>query len=418
MSLKSAVIHNREPELAEIIARYPDVPPLVITKIDVQRRGVHYTDRAVNAMDPAKHQQRSAALFGSRDASLTPLPESLLFRDGTTVLTDPTPVGENPYHVDFVDGILVITDQGRVVEEVEYWPVPDFFGKLTSSGTPMKFVVTARPQRINVMPSSYCHFWTNDKGCKYCDIVNYLKHEKSELGVPGKLSLADVKETVGEALKQPGRFSTICLTAGSDTRGADPFDEEVDYYIKLLKAIGEHFSTPKFPSQLIGTAFTEKQLVRLYTETGLMSYTADIEVLNEKLFNWICPGKAEWIGYKEWKQRLIRAVDIFGPGNVNTGIVGGVELARPHGFTSEDDALKHTLEEAEYLASRGVSTVSMVWVVRPKSYFSDQKNASLDYYVRLARGLQALRLKYNLSLDFDDYRRCGNHPDSDLMRLV
>ena len=60
----------------------------------------------------------------------------------------------------------------------------------------------------------------------------------------------------------------------------------------------------------------------------------------------------------------------------------------------------------------------MVWVVRPKSYFNDQNNASLDYYVRLARGLQALRLKYDLAMDFDDYRRCGNHPDSDLLRLV
>ena len=418
MHLKVTSVHSREPELGEIIARYPEIPPLTIIKIDVQRRGVHYTDRAVQVLDSAKHQQRSAALFGSRDGKLTPLPESLLFRDGTTVLTDPTPIEDNPYQVDFIDGELVITDQGKVIENVEYWPIPDFFNKTTSSGTPMKYVATARPQRINVMPSSYCHFWKDDKGCKYCDIVNYLRHEKSELGVPAKLNLNDVKETIQEAVKQPGRFSTICLTAGSDTRGAVPFDEEVDYYIRLLKAIGENFTTKKFPSQLIGTAFTENQLVRLYEETGLMSYTADIEVLNEKLFNWICPGKAEWIGYREWQQRLIRAVDIFGRGNVNTGIVGGVELARPHGFISEDDALQHTLEEAEYLASHGVSTVSMVWVVRPKSFFSDQKNASLDYYVRLTRGLQALRLKYGLSVDFDDYRRCGNHPDSDLMRLV
>jgi hypothetical protein len=29
--------------------------------------------------------------------------------------------------------------------------------------------------------------------------------------------------------------------------------------------------------------------------------------------------------------------------------------------------------------------------------------------VRLVRGLHALRLKHRLSIDFDDYRRCGNH---------
>lgn len=192
----------------------------------------------------------------------------------------------------------------------------------------------------------------------------------------------------------------------------------MDYYIEILKAIGENFKVRRFPSQLISTAFSEKQLGRLYEETGLTSYTADIEVLNEEKFNWICPGKAEWIGYREWKNRLVRAVDVFGRGNVNTGIVGGVELAKPYGFKSEEEALKATLEEAEELAASGVSTVYMVWMPRPQSHFHDQRNASLEYYVRLARGLHDLRKKYRLSVDFDDYRRCGNHPDSDLSRLM
>jgi hypothetical protein len=139
---------------------------------------------------------------------------------------------------------------------------------------------------------------------------------------------------------------------------------------------------------------------------------------NEDIFNWVCPGKAEWIGYREWKRRLVRAVDVFGRGNVGTGLVGGVELAKPHGFKSEDDALRATLDEAEELASQGVTTVYIVWVPRPGSDFRDQENASLEYYVRLAKGLHDLRVKHRLSVDFDDYRRCGNHPDSDLSRLL
>jgi hypothetical protein len=27
-------------------------------------------------------------------------------------------------------------------------------------------------------------------------------------------------------------------------------------------------------------------------------------------------------------------------------------------------------------------------------------------------------VKYNLPVDYDDYRRCGNHPDTDLSRLL
>ncbi|HOJ76780.1 MAG TPA: radical SAM protein [Bacillota bacterium] len=402
----------------EVVREHPDVPPLVILKMDVQRRGVHYTKKALSAVDESVHQLRSPYIFGSRDAQIKPVPESLLLRDGTSILVDPTPLEQNPYVVDVIDGQVVLTDQGEVLETVEYWPKPDFYDKKTSSGVLMSHIISARPQRLNIFQSGFCHFWANDKGCRYCDIVTHFKQQRAELGIPAKLSPQDVFETMQEALKQPGRFTGICLTSGSDTRGAEPFDQEVDFYIEILQAIGANFKVKKFPSQLIASAFTEKQLARLYEETGLTSYTADLEVLNEELFNWICPGKAEWIGYREWKNRLIRAVDIFGRGNVSTGIVGGVETAKPKGFGSEEAALQSTLTEAEDLISQGVNVAFIVWVPRPGSYFRDQKNPSLDYFVRLAKGLHQLRVKYSLPIDFDDYRRCGNHPDTDLSRLL
>lgn len=282
----------------------------------------------------------------------------------------------------------------------------------------MSFVMSARPQRLNIFQSGFCQFWANDKGCRFCDIVTHFKQQRSELGIPTRLSPQDVSETIVEALKEPGRFTGICLTAGSNLNGEEVFDREVDYYIETLQAIGKHFTVNKFPSQLIASAFNEKQLRRLYDETGLMSYTSDLEVLHKKLFDWICPGKSEWIGYQEWKNRLVKAVDVFGRGRVSTGIVGGVELARPHGFSDEKEALASTLGEAESLASQGVNTVYIVWVPRPGSHFRDQKAPSLEYYVQLARGLHLLRQKYELPIDYDDYRRCGNHPDTDLSRLL
>jgi hypothetical protein len=282
----------------------------------------------------------------------------------------------------------------------------------------MEYVITARPQRLNICVSSFCHFWTDKKGCQFCDIVANLKQQKSEWGVPTNLHPEDVEETLREALRERGRFTNICLTAGSDTHGNEVFDREVDHYVEILQRLGSVFEPKKFPSQLIGSAFSERQLIRLYEETGLTSYTSDLEVLNERLFEWICPGKSKWIGYQEWKRRLIAAVDIFGRGNVGTGIVGGVELAKPNGFPTEDEAIRATLEEAEDLAEHGVTTVYVVWIPRPGSTFKDQSSPSLEYYVRLAKELHALRVKYSLRVDFDDYRRCGNHPDSDLSRLL
>lgn len=400
----------------EVSAKYPEFPRLIMLKTDIHRRGVFYTEKALEAVDVTKHQLGGTHIFGTRDGKLTQRPEAFILRDGTSVLSTPTPIEDNPYIVDKIDGKLVLTDEGKILEEVFFWDKPDFYDQKTSSGALMQNIVSARPQRLYLIPNRYCHFWSDDSGCRFCDIVNNLKQQKDEIDMQSKIKAKDVSETIKEALKEPGRFTAICITSGSDFHGKDPFDKEVDYYIEILQAIGENFATEKFPSQLICSALTKEQLQRLYDETGITSVTMDIEVLDERLFGEICPGKAKWVGYDEWKKRLVDAVEIFGRGRVNTGIVSGVELAKPYGFTSEEEALASTLAEAEDLASKGVSTVNMVWVPRPNTHLAGQKNASLEYYVRLALGLQALRRKYDLPIDFDDYRRCGNHPDSDLAR--
>lgn len=417
MPLAMKFSRPQELSLTDVAAKYPEVPRLIILKTDVQRRGVFYTDRALSVLDEDRHSVTGTHIFGSRDGDLALRPESLLLRDGTSIITTPTPQELDPYRVDLADGKPWLFDGGEPIEEVEYWPAPAYYAKVSRSGVPMKNIVSARPQRLCIFPYRYCTFWNNGKGCAFCDIVCQLKKGQAALQIPARLDPKEVAEVVAEALKEPGRFATLFLTSGSITAGRRPFDDEVDYYIAILREAGKLFRSPKYPSQLIGTAFAEEQLERLYRETGLTSYTADIEVLDERLFNQFCPGKAEWIGYREWKRRLVRAVDIFGRGRVGTGIVAGIELTRPHGFASEDEALARTLEQAEELAEQGVSTVYIVWSPRPGTLLADQCNASLDYYVRLAWGLHRLRRKYGLSVTFDDYRRCGNHPDSDLDRL-
>lgn len=405
---------EKELGLREVIAKYPDVSPFVIIKTDAQRRGVHYTKAALERVDPSIHQTQSRN-FAMEKTDETPF--ALLLRDGTSVLTNEAAVEpvRDPLIVDVVDGKVMLVDGDDPIEEVFYWEKPDFYNKKTKSGKPMWHVAWARPQRIDLNPNQFCQFWqTPGHGCKYCAIAaTYKKNDK-----PQFIDLEDIAETVHEALKEKGRFTSVFLTGGTILDGEELLDEEVDNYIRILKRIGDdNFGGKRFPSQLIGTAFNKKQLERLHEETGLMSYTADIEVLDEDLFGWICPGKAARIGYQEWKERLYEAVDIFGRGNVNSGIVAGVEMATPKGFPTEDEAYDHMMEEAEDLARNGVDVVECVWNVAPGSIFFKQRTPSLEYYVRLARGLDGLRRKYGISVEMDNYRRCGNHPDSDLSRV-
>jgi len=407
---------KKEPSLKDVLASHKDVSPFVIIKTDVQRRGIYYTKKAIEAVNLEIHQTEQRE-FSLEKADATPA--SLLLRDGTSIVTGGvgfTETKREPYTVDVIDGKIVLVDEGEIIEEVEYWEKPDYYNKLTSSGKPMWQIVGARPQRLHILPSHYCHFWDKPgNGCKYCGIGATYHQNKDKK--PPRLDVNDVAETVKEALKQPGRYTSVMLTGGSILSGKELLDDEVDFYIEILQAVGENLKVDKFPSQLNGTAFNEKQLRRLYENTGLTSYTTDLEVFDEEKFKWICPGKAEFIGYEEWKNRLYKAVEIFGRGNVNTGIVGGVEMATPHGFKTEEEALQAAFEEADKLGSQGVSVKFDVWNVVPGSIFFQQTSPSLEYYVKLAKGFEDIRRKYDFNIDMDNYRRCGNHPNTDLARI-
>lgn len=398
-----------------ICEKYKDISPFIILKIETQRRGIVFSKKALDTVDPFLHQviQRSI----SRE-SFSCTPVSLLMRDGTSIISRPPSNRVTsfppPLRVDFINDKLMICDCGQPIDEVFFWESPEYYKFYTTSGKPMWQVASARPQRLDINPYQKCNFWSSNENCKFCEIGSvYSKANK-----PERLELEDIYETVKTALREKGRFSSLMMTGGACLSGKKPFQDEVNYYVAILKKIQPLFRSNKFPSQLLGIAYDKEQLEQLYSETGLMSFTANIEVLDEKLFEWICPGKSQTIGYGNWKERLHIAKEIFGVGYVNTGIVGGVELAHPKGFKNEEIAINKTLQEAESLMKDGINVVSCVWRVAEGSFFKNQVPPSLDYYVALTKGLFDLRCKYKLCNEMDDYRRCGNHPDTDLGRIV
>lgn len=408
-------------ELQYNFEKYSELPRFIILKLDVQRRGVSYTDRALKLAQGSEYQHRAPGLYGRAEQLTQGYPESLLLRDGTSILTTEANVistGLDSYVVDVIDGKPWLFDNGQAIEECRFWLKPDYYGKRTSRGTLMENIANARPQRFDICPYGYCHFWDDGGECKFCSIVSDLKDQVGgDTGRASKLNSQDVFETVREALKEEGRWLEINICGGSDTRGNPPFQREVERHIELLKAIGKNFKSKKFTSQLIATAFSKDQLAEIYKKTGLTSYCADIEVWGKELFEWICPGKAKWIGFEGWVGRLIDAVEIFGRGNVFTNIVAGVETAKPHGFKKEDEAVESTLKGCDFLAKNGVVALSIVWNPRKGSYFYGQKPPSLEYFVKIAKGFNEIRKKYRLNVDCDDYKHCGNHADSDLARL-
>jgi len=413
--------NNHDLGFKELAEKYPDFPRLLIRKLDGEMRGVVMTERAV------KQAKEEGSIFeASSEDHGQDTPRSVfggaLFRDGSWVLgMEPMflqfPEGYtrkgNAYTIDSIDGKTWLFDGSEAVEEVFFAQYPAYFGKKTSRGTPMVKMVSARfPGLLFIYLYNRCDFWAEQMQCKYCSFPTRVFRRK-----PGfsQEDLNDIQETMDEALKEKGQWLNIVLLAGSDLAGASPFDEEVQEYVKVLTTLRKTFGTEKVYAKIVASAFSREQLLRL-KEAGATTYQPHIEVWDEKLFEWICPGKAKYFGRQYWIDSALSAVEIFGRGYVCTQFVGGVEMMQPHGFKTIDEALASTMEGAEFFARNGVGPIAIIHRLEKGSVFypQAQKPAPLEYYVRLMKGISDLHKKYNLSVDFNNYR-C--HPTGDLDRL-
>ena len=130
-------------------------------------------------------------------------------------------------------------------------------------------------------------------------------------------------------------------------------------------------------------------------DTGIPSIEPNIEVWDKRLFEILCPGKAETVGYDEWIKRTINAVKYWGRGNVNPSFVPGVEMARPFGFEKVTDAVKSTAAGYDFLMSNDVlPRQGGFWCVEPDSKLAGQSPPPLEYYLEIGRAFLEIREKH------------------------
>lgn len=403
---------TKREEMAFLQARHPGFSPFVLLKLSMIRYGAKLTETALEKIQHTSFsfgdQSAFDIRFNGRGGALA-MPGPILLRDGTFVYINYGDPYEDPYLIDWEGGLFLLKEGDAVVDVVTFVPRPAFYDKSTSRGTPMSAVADVRAQKLILTAYQRCRLWEGGTQCGFCAFFTG-GHST------GAVDCQDVYETIREAIREPGRFSEISLSGGTDFSGDPPFSQEIDRYIQVLQAIGRNFSG-RFPCQLMAPAYPKEDVRRIYDSTGLTSYAPNIEVWGEELFRELCPGKEKWVGYQEWIRRTLDAVEIFGPGKVCTQVVAGAELAADHGFRDVEAALESNFQACEFFASHGINFLCTIWRPHKATRLGYRPMAPLDYYVRLAEGLHSIRRAHGLRNTNDDYKHCGNHPDSDLERL-
>ena len=391
-----APLSERLREIEALDGKYPGVPLEAIVKEDLLRLGVAFSEDALRVSSGFK--PRSYFIFSFDRRPITGLsqgenlraPEELALDGGpfslrrtiVSVRLDP----ESPYRVELDEGRLVLRADGEALADVRLQDTPPYYLRTLKSGKPITEMAPTIEWGYLVYLTVYrkCQYFGFKEECRFCDLNENYRQQRTA-GRPYN-TVKEVEEVL-EALEiineeDVDRHSgAYTVTGGSITRHLNG-RAEAAFYSAYPRAINERFPG-RWISKLVVQALPRDDLLE-FRDAGVEIYHPNYEVWDRRLFPIICPGKESYIGRDEWMRRIVEAADIFGPSNVIPNFVAGVEMARPHGYESVEDALVSTGEGLEFFMSKGITPRFTVWCPEPLSVLGrDQGPAPLAYHVGL-----------------------------------
>ncbi len=382
------------------MARFPHVPPEAVIKEDLLRTGIAFeesglTDNLDGAVKPKSYfifsfDQKPLAQLG--EAAKRRPPEELALTGGpyalrrTVVSVRVNP--SSPYRVARDDeGRLTLALEGRRIAEVGLPPMPEYYRhELENGKTVMETAPTIQwGYLIYLTVLRLCQYFGAKEECQFCDINhNWRQHKREGRPYTGVKPVADVLEALAiiDEFDTGKASKAYTLTGGSVTSRVDGL-EEADFYGRYAQAIEE-----RFPNRWIGKIVAQalpREHVERYRDYGIKIYHPNYEVWDKRLFEIICPGKERYVGREEWHRRILDAAEVFGPRFVIPNFVAGVEIAKPYGFATVDEAIASTAEGLDYFMSRGVTPRFTTWCPEPATPLgrANPDGAPLEYHIRL-----------------------------------
>jgi hypothetical protein len=392
----SAVTAEPRTALVEgLMARFPHVPPEAVLKEDLLRTGIAFDGSALTDNLDGEVKPKSYFIFSFDQKPLAELGEAADRRPPEEIALTGGPYGlrrtivsvrvnpDSPYRMAGPG----LTLDGRPIADVTLPPLPEYYRHALANG---KTVMETAPTiqwgyLIYLTVLRLCQYFGAHEECKFCDINhNWRQHKKAGRPYTGVKPVEDVLE----ALALIDRYDTdrtsqaYTLTGGSVTSTVDGL-AEADFYGRYAQAIEE-----RFPGRWIGKVVAQalpRADVQRFKDYGIRIYHPNYEVWDERLFRIVSPGKERYVGRDEWHRRIFDAAEVFGPRYVIPNFVAGVEMARPNGFETVEDAIASTTEGLDHFMSRGITPRFTTWCPEPTTPLGrdNPEGAPLEYHVRL-----------------------------------
>jgi hypothetical protein len=396
--------NSKNLHMEDLYKQFPDLHPNIVLKTDILRLGINISQGAMQNFKQRddllwkgfhlfSYDYQKTAVYGEK------VPYILYLEDGAPIQVR-TNI-ESPYLLDLQDGHFAIKRNNEIVaNNIFFERKPKWYDMRTEKeGVLMGAIAQGHCRSLFVTINKYCEMWKTDDQCLFCDINTTLKDQKrggeDSVARMGPETIAEVIQT---AIHVDRHYAVGLYVSGGTILKKYRGQTELDFYCTRLNAIREKLGT-WIPTTVQIAPYDDEGLKRLH-DTGFASLQPNIEVWDKRLFQWICPGKDKFIGYDEWIRRTIRAVDFWGPGQVNPNFVLGVEMAKPYGFETVNEAVKSTSEGWDFLMSHGALPRFNIWTREAGSAFSGQLSPPLEYFLEIQKAYTELRWKHKFDPPF------------------
>src|SRR5438132_8596481 len=390
------------------MSRFPDIPPEAVLKEDLLRTGIAFDDSALTDNLDGEVKPKSYFIFSFDQQPLAALgeaanrrpPEEIALTGGPyalrrTIVSVRVNPG-SPYRVE--DARLTL--EGAPIADVAVPQMPEYYRHTLANG---KTVMETAPTiqwgyLIYLTVLRLCQYFGAKEECQFCDINhNWRQHKQEGRPYTGVKPVADVLEALAliDRYDDARVSKAYTLTGGSITSTVDGL-AEADFYGRYAQAIEE-----RFPGRWIGKVVAQalpREDVQRYKDYGITIYHPNYEVWDKRLFAIISPGKQRYVGREEWHRRIFDAAEVFGARHVIPNFVAGVEMAKPFGFETVDEAIASTTEGLDYFMSHGITPRFTTWCPEPATPLGrdNPDGAPLEYHVRLLEAYRETLARHGL----------------------
>ncbi|MBQ7563379.1 MAG: nitrogen fixation protein NifB, partial [Lachnospiraceae bacterium] len=249
-----------------------------------------------------------------------------------------------------------------VLEKIHFKQRSPYYDRKLKDGTEMRSIAQDNGYGvIFITYSNECALQDKGEDCLFCNINATKNTYGEEQGIKWKTPV-QIAETVKSTYDDGFHHLTV-------SGGFIPERREVEYYLDVAENICDALDADSFNGTACVGAPDDLSVFEKYREAGFSTVATNMEVWNEQLFNYICPGKSRRCGGRDnWLSALKEEVNVFGRNRVRSTFVAGLE-------TKES-----LLDGISFLGSIGVIGVASAWYVNMGSALEGHRTPEDDWH--------------------------------------